>query len=115
MTGAKLLGMMTPSAAFAHPCKVSMLEELVRPMMSFDFTRWRFISFSMPHRVNGCDEIAITSAFAFFMARTCWVKFVSASSHLEKPFTSNPASWARVSITLYQVKREWAKSSSTPP
>ena len=92
-----------------------MLEELVRPIMSFGRTRWRFISLRSPHRATGCEERATKSAFAFFIFRTCWVKFVSASSHLAKPTTSNPASCARLSITSYQVKREWAKSSSTPP
>ena len=48
VTGAKLVGMMMPSACLAQPCSVSMLDELVRPISSFGFTPWRSISLSTP-------------------------------------------------------------------
>ncbi|GIT53895.1 MAG: hypothetical protein Ct9H300mP16_10550 [Pseudomonadota bacterium] len=44
VTGAKLVGMMMPSASLAQPFSVSILEELVRPTRSLGLTFWRFIS-----------------------------------------------------------------------
>src|SRR6266850_2447656 len=58
VTGAKEVGMMMPSACFAQPCSVSMLEELVRPTRTLGFTPWRCISFSTPQVVNGCAAMA---------------------------------------------------------
>ena len=65
--------------------------------------------------MNGCAEIAIASGFAFFISRTWVAKLVSFSSHFDSPSTLKPFAFARSFITTYQVARECAKSSSTPP
>ncbi|MNC86526.1 hypothetical protein D3C83_21960 [compost metagenome] len=107
--------MIMPCACLAQPCSVSSDEELVRPTSTLGFTPWRAISFSAPHMLNGCAEMAMTSALAFFISRTCVAKLVSASSHFDSPTTLKLLAWARFFITTCQVARECAKSSSTPP
>ena len=80
--------MMMPSACLEQPFRVSSDEEEVRPTSTLYVTRWRAISFSTPQVVKGCAEMAITSAPARFISRTCVVKLVSFSSHFASPLTS---------------------------
>ena len=92
-----------------------MLDEEVRPISSFGFTPWRAISLSMPQVENGWAAMAMMSASAFLASRAWLEKLVSSRSHFDSPLTSKPSLAATSFMTAYQVAREWAKFSSTPP
>ena len=72
-----------PSAASEQPLRVSALDELVSPTSTLGSIRWRFISFSMPQVVNGCEEMIIRPAPDFLKARAWTEKFVSAISQFD--------------------------------
>ena len=61
----------------------------MRPTSTAGLIRWRFISFSIPQVVNGCEETIIMSAPDFLKARACTEKFVSAISQLDDFETSS--------------------------